>query len=73
MTYKGHLIEAEVRTYDFWSLDDNGRLDEYQFASENPVEDNDIKYLVSDDGDWTEYFDTLEAAKGFIDKRKKAA
>ncbi len=72
MTYKGHLIEAEVRTYEFWSLDDDGRLDEYQFASENPVEDNDIEYLVSDDGgDWTECFDALEDAKAFIDKRKE--
>src|SRR5260221_11481059 len=48
------------------NMDDNGRLDEYQFASENPVEDSDIKYLVSDEGDWTEYFDTLEGAKVFI-------
>jgi hypothetical protein len=70
MTYKGHLIEAEVRTYESWSLDDNGNLDEYQFGAENSIDDDDIKYEVSDDsGDWREYFDTLDAAKAFIDKR----
>ena len=74
MFYKGYLIEGEIRVYEFWSLDDYGQLNEYQFTSDNSIADGDIKYAVSDtDGDWQEFFDTLDDAKVFIDNRKEAA
>lgn len=72
MTYKGYEISAELKTWEFWAVDDDGSPDALIGRDDvSPVEDGDIFYRIKnpkngwvDDG----YYGYFEEAKSRIDE-----